>query len=96
MTEQEKVQVSQADESLRREIIQMVVDALDARNGEPLGFFDRIDVMIARHRHTATAEALELLKRARDREHNPYEPWNQTKLYHDLTAAIARIEGEQP
>ena len=47
-------------------------------------------------RHTATAEALELLRRARDREHNPFEPDNQTKLYHDLTAAIAKIEEQQP
>jgi hypothetical protein len=90
MTEQEQVQVIQADR-----------DAAEALRGSPayaLGFFDHTPLVqaFARHRHTATAEALELLKRARDREHNPYEPWNQTKLYHDLTAAIARIEGEQP
>jgi hypothetical protein len=90
MTEQEQVQVTQADR-----------DAAEALRGSPayaLGFYDHTPLVqaFARHRHTATAEALELLKRARDREHNPFEPDNQTKLYHDLTAAIAKIEGEQP
>jgi len=61
-----EVKVTQADENLRREIIQMVVDALDAGNGEPAGFFDTIDAKIARHRQSATTEALAAMEQARE------------------------------
>jgi phage terminase Nu1 subunit (DNA packaging protein) len=93
MTEQEQVQVTQADRDAAADWLRrhsMAVGAGKSPEYEPLAN------VLARHRHTATADALELLKRARDREHNSYEPWNQTKLYHDLTAAIAKIEGQQP
>jgi hypothetical protein len=92
MTEQEQVQVSQTDRDAAEAYWHGWSNNVPEHDGE----FHPLVLLLARHRIEATAEALELLKRARDREHNPYEPWNQTKLYHDLTAAIARIEGEQP
>lgn len=36
-------------------------------------------------------DILELLRRCRDREHNPFEP-EQTKLHADLEAAIAALD----
>jgi hypothetical protein len=58
MTEQEQVQVTQADR-----------DAAEALYGNPayaLGFYDHTPFVqaFARHRHTATAEALEAMREA--------------------------------
>jgi len=58
MTEQEQVQVTQADR-----------DAAEALRGSPayaLGFYDHTPLVqaFARHRHTATSEALEAMREA--------------------------------
>ena len=60
MTEQEQVQVTQAD-----------WEAAEALRGSPtyaLGFYDHTPFVqaFARHRHTATAEALEAMREARE------------------------------
>jgi len=107
MTEQEQVQVTQADR-----------DAAEALRGSPayaLGFFDHTPFVqaFARHRHAATAEALEAMREAREALErialicsNYGEP-TLCDDCHDArqvcrvaltrsTAAIAKIEGEQP
>jgi len=115
MTEQEQVQVSQADR-----------DAAEALRGSPayaLGFYDHTPLVqaFARHRHTATSEALEAMRVMA--EHPRWElscdcwdtgDWQvysvdgprSDREWHligsgdtplaALTAAIAKIEGEQP
>lgn len=40
----------------------------------------------------ALGEAVEMIERARDREYNPFEPSNQTKLHDDLCAFLARCD----
>ena len=98
MIEQEQVQVTQADR-----------DAAEALRGSPayaLGFYDHTPLVqaFARHRHTATAEALEAMREAREALE---VVWNNvsldnvcvpmvSKAHARLTAAIAKIEGEQP
>ena len=107
MTEQERVQVTQADR-----------EAAEVLRGSPayaLGFYDHTPLVqaFARHRHTATAEALEAMREAREalREYachgGPDVPClrneNQCRAecgksagdaFIRLTAAIAKIEGE--
>jgi len=104
MTEQEQVQVTQADR-----------DAAEALRGSPayaLGFYDHTPFVqaFARHRIEATAEALEAMREAREAlEHGSGyliedcgfeagdEPAEQMEAaLTRLTAAIAKIEGEQP
>jgi hypothetical protein len=115
MTEQEQVQVTQADR-----------DAVDAFHAAQLKRIfagdktlgenrDAIEQAFARHRITATAEALEAMREAREalREYachgGPDVPClrNESQCRADcgkpagdafitLTAAIAKIEGEQP
>ena len=96
MTVQEQVQVTQADR-----------DAAEALRGGPayaLGFFDHTPLVqaFARHRHTATAEALEAMREAREALE---VVWNNvslrnvcvpmvSKAHARLTAAIAKIEGD--
>jgi septum formation topological specificity factor MinE len=98
MIEQEQVQVTQADR-----------DAAEALRGSPayaLGFYDHTPLVqaFARHRHTATSEALEAMREAREALE---VVWNNvsldnvcvpmvSKAHARLTAAIAKIEGEQP
>ena len=98
MTEQEQVQVTQADR-----------EAAEVLRGSPayaLGFYDHTPLVqaFARHRHTATAEALESMREAREALE---VVWNNvsldnvcvpmvSKAHARLTAAIAKIEGEQP
>ena len=107
MTEQEQVQVSQADR-----------EAAEALRGSPayaLGFYDHTPFVqaFARHRHTATAEAMEAMREAGEALErialicsNYGEP-TLCGDCHDarqvcrvalprLTAAIAKIEGQQP
>ena len=90
MTEQEQVQVIQADR-----------DAAEALRGSPayaLGFYDHTPLVqaFARHRITATAEALEAAAQA------AYLMCAETRhvtLGDKVVAAIraiAKIEGEQP
>jgi len=104
MSEQEQVQVTQADR-----------DAAEALRGSPayaLGFYDHTPFVqaFARHRIEATAEALEAMREAREAlEHGSGyliedcgfeagdEPAEQMEAaLTRLTAAIAKIEGQQP
>lgn len=43
----------------------------------------------------AIAPLVALLERSRDREHNPFEPSNQSELYDDLCAILALAGGPQ-
>ena len=43
-------------------------------------------------RPAVTEAMVELLERCRDREYNPFEPDNQTKLHDDLVAMLAAKE----
>ena len=107
MTEQEQVQVTQADR-----------EAAEVLRGSPayaLGFYDHTPLVqaFARHRHTATAEALEAMREAREalgqsahtltgatigKYEVDFKPPLElvVRAFERLTAAIAKIEGQQP
>jgi len=107
MSEQEQVQVTQADR-----------DAAEALRGSPayaLGFYDHTPFVqaFARHRIEATAEALEAMREAREalgqsahtltgatigKYEVDFKPALElvVRALTRLTAAIAKIEGEQP
>lgn len=105
MTEQEQVQVTQADRDAAKVLWSAEGVGVSMTEGWPEAF--------ARHRHTATAEALEAMREAREalREYachgGPDVPClrneNQCRAecgksagdaFIALTAAIAKIEGE--
>jgi hypothetical protein len=111
MTEQEQVQVTQADRDAAAALAINVDEGwiappILAGNRDPYAWVQAF----ARHRHTATAEALEAMREAREAlEHGSGyliedcgfeagdEPAEQMEAaLTRLTAAIAKIEGEQP
>ena len=88
MTEQEQVQVTQADR-----------EAAEVLRGSPayaLGFYDHTPLVqaFARHRHTATAEALEALRQIAG--YSEVNGMTRIRMRKIAAAAIAKIEGEQP
>jgi hypothetical protein len=103
MTEQEKVQlVTQADRDAGAEFwtfLGQQGSAEQCRNGT--GFRDTAQAF-ARHRHTATAEALEAMRDAREALVNIrstvqiHSSGYALDVYKCANAAIARIDGEQP
>jgi hypothetical protein len=83
MTKQEQVQVTQAD-----------------RDAAAFAWVrwhstDTLAEAFARHRHTATAEALEAMREALDAPMIDHSG-RKRGVYDILTAAIAKIEGQQP
>jgi hypothetical protein len=112
MTEQEQVQVTKAD--IHAAAIQWCGEKDRETSLEDIRYFKanwkslpglrgRVEAF-ARHRHTATADALEAMREAREALE---DVWNNvsfrnvcvpmvSKAHARLTAAIAKIEGEQP
>jgi hypothetical protein len=104
MTEQDQVQVTQADRD--------AAEVVRGIRAYALGFYDHTPLVqaFARHRIEATAEALEAMREAREAleqgcgyllEDCGFEAGDEpAKQMHAaltrLTAAIAKIEGEQP
>jgi hypothetical protein len=95
MTEQEQVQVTQADRD--------AVQSLRGGSAYTLGFYDHTPLVqaFARHRHTTTAEALEAMREAREALEALRQIANDAHadlegIQDFARAAIAKIEGEQP
>jgi len=105
MTEQEQVQVTQADRDAAKVLWSAEGVGVSMTEGWPEAF--------ARHRHTATAEALEAMREAREalgqsahtltgatigKYEVDFKPPLElvVRAFERLTDAIAKIEGQQP
>jgi hypothetical protein len=91
MTEQEQVQVSQADRDAAAAYWHGWSNNVPEHDGE----FHPLVLLLARHRHTATAEALEAMREALDAPMIDHSG-RKRGVYDILRAAIAKIEGQQP
>ena len=109
MTEQEQVQVIQADRDAAAAYWHGWSNNVPEHDGE----FHPLVLLLARHRHTATAEALEAMREAREalgqsahtltgatigKYEVDFKPALElvVRALTRLTAAIAKIEGQQP
>jgi hypothetical protein len=101
MTEQEQVQVIQADRDAVKDFFEVIFD----KGAPTLTLIKAHEQAFARHRHTATAEALEAMREARDAlrkvvrdaQFNGTGYWfcyakDALDVLTRLTAAIAKIE----
>ena len=88
MTEQEQVQVSQADRGAANALATEICGCATPEQRK------RDVAAILAYRHTATAEALEAMREALNTTIRP--SGNRRGVYDILRTAIAKIEGEQP
>jgi len=99
MTEQEQVQVIQADRDAAAVVYKAILPPFDGSwraTSARRGNVDDLDTVqaFARHRHTATAEALEALRQIAG--YSEVNGMTRIRMRKIAAAAIAKIEGEQP